>query len=182
MNEILPAAAQVPATAILGAGGILLLIWGRKLFSLALAVLGAALGLHLAQQYVHASPQVHLLIAALLAVGGFVLAIMAQKLAVAVGGFALGGLAAVYIGEAIQADMNTGLWIAIVLGAAVLGGFLGGMIFDFTVALLTSTVGALLLVKAAAVTFPVDTFVVIGLTIAGTVLQTRKSRKNRLNQ
>src|SRR5688572_5040156 len=98
--------------------GIVLLLFGRRLFWVFVAVAGFAAGWHFASENLDIHPQSSLLLVAIV-VGliGALLAIFLQKAAVAVAGFFSGGYLALslvmYLGEKSYG------WIAFVVGGAL---------------------------------------------------------------
>ena len=72
--------------------GVAILLFGRKLFWLFVAALGFAMGLEIAAYFMREPPVwMTLLVALVLGVLGALLAILLQKLAIAVAGFIAGG-------------------------------------------------------------------------------------------
>ena len=72
--------------------GAIILLFGRKLFWLFVAALGFAVGIEIANYFMHEPPVWMTLLAALgLGTLGALLAIMLQKLAIGIAGFVAGG-------------------------------------------------------------------------------------------
>lgn len=175
--------------------GVVLLVVGRRFFWLALAGLGFAAGLYLADQLVSASNPETRLIVALVAglVGGFV-ALAAQKLAVGAAGFILGawGTAEVLGRFGTQSFREAGLsdlgfWI---IPLAFVGGLIGllvaGKLFSAVLVLASSWAGASLVVGPLELATSWRTWTWIGLVVAGIVIQTglgsgRRPRRARLD-
>src|SRR5438477_12001630 len=82
--------------------GCALLFFGRRLFWLFVAALGFAIGLQLAP-YLSQNPPLWLSLLLSIGLGllGALLAVMLQKLAIAIAGFLVGGRVAVAIGAAL---------------------------------------------------------------------------------
>src|SRR5882762_9007846 len=87
------------SVAIVGALiGVVILLFGRKLFWLCVAAVGFAAGVELAPHLVHEpSPLLALTVALVLGFMGALLALFLQKIAIAVAGFLAGGKLAVAI-------------------------------------------------------------------------------------
>ncbi len=133
-----------------GAGlGVLLIFFGRKLYWLALGGIGLALGLFFARQVFHLDSRgEELLIALLLGLVGAVLAVQAQKIAIAIGGFLLGGGAVLWLAERLGWAQDMKLVLFVFIGA-VLGYLLAQGLFELALVLITAAVGAALVVNAS---------------------------------
>jgi hypothetical protein len=131
--------------------GLLLLLLGRKLFWLFVAVAGFVIGAK-ATPYIlpHQSELFTLLVAILLGLTGAFLAIFLQKVAIAIGGFAVGGyLAGVLCAPLIdsgRAGMESpGFWLCFVIGG-ILGAVLMMVFFNWALIILSSLQGAHLII------------------------------------
>ena len=161
--------------------GIVLLVAGRKLFWLALGGVGFLAGLFVASNILNLSSAVVELGVALFAgvVCAF-LAVVAQKIAVALAGFVLGGAGAVSIASFFEPSaLSEGTpWVLLAaLVGAILGTIVAPSLFEASLAAFTSLVGAMLVVSRLALGSPHETWVFIGLTLFGIILQTRGRRE-----
>lgn len=130
--------------------GIALLVLGRKLFWLFVGAIGFLGGMQFATAYLQGYGENIVLIAGLIGgLIGIVLAIFVQKVAVLAGGFIGGGYLALNIvqGTMPEAAGGQAAWIAFVVGG-ILGAVLVGVLFDWALILLSSFVGALLVVQS----------------------------------
>jgi hypothetical protein len=158
--------------------GIALLVLGRKLFWLFVGAIGFLAGMEFASAYLQGYSENIVLIAGLVGgVIGIVLAIFVQKVAVLAGGFIGGGYLALNIVEkTIQGSGGQPPWIAFVVGG-VLGAILVSVLFDWALILLSSFVGALLVVQSTGLgpnAAPIAFFL---LAAAGVMLQAWMKRK-----
>jgi hypothetical protein len=129
--------------------GVLLMVAGRRLFWVVIAALGAFGALALGGEYLPDSSRSLLWgSVALACLAGAVVAIIVQRMAVALGGFVLGAV--------ITHQAMTMLWGGeggVLIVGAILGGVLGSVLafhlFEVAVELISAGAGALLLVTAA---------------------------------
>ena len=156
------------------AGGLLLLL-GRKLFWLYVALLGFATGVTIAQRLFHIEPEwVQLLIGIALGIVGALLAYFFQEIAIAVGGFFGGAYVAtglLNIFTTTTAPSNDVVTWTLFLVGGVVGAILAIMLFDWALIILTSVAGALLVVEGLALAPAWASIVTIVLAIIGVVIQ-----------
>jgi hypothetical protein len=126
--------------------GLFLLLVGRRLFWLFVGGAGFLAGVIITRELIPIDPPWLALVLALLAgVAGALLGLFLQKLAVALAGFAVGGMALMSL-----AGLSPNDWLPLVLFLA--GGILGALLvlflFEWALIVLSSAAGALLLVRA----------------------------------
>ncbi|MCP4662841.1 MAG: hypothetical protein GY856_46200 [bacterium] len=159
--------------------GIALLVFGRKLYWLVLGGLGFLGGLWLASRYLDlGSAGLELGIAFLLGIVGAVAAVMAQKIAIAVGGFLIGGAAVLWLAQPYAPELGVWLWLLAILGAA-LGVFFAAILFEAALIVLSSLVGAGLIANASQLGRPRETWLFIILLGIGVMVQSARHRKLR---
>lgn len=156
------------------AGGLLLVL-GRKLFWLYVALLGFATGLTVASRLFNVQPEwMQLVIGIGMGILGAALAYYFQEFAVAVAGFfggayvATGLLALFPYTPSPSGDVVT--WILFIVGG-VIGAILAIMLFDWALIILTSVAGALLMVEGLSLTAPWAGLIAIGLSMIGVIIQ-----------
>jgi hypothetical protein len=128
--------------------GTALLAMGRRLYWLFLGGIGFVFGYDIAKQIIHDQPQNVILVIALCAgVAGALLAVFFQKVAVLVGGFVAGG----YLLVALLKEYGGGIghyhWLLFILGG-VIGALLMKVLFRWTLIVLSSFIGADLIVRS----------------------------------
>lgn len=161
--------------------GLALLIFGRRLYWLVLGGLGFYFGLILAGHLMKGfTSGMELGIAFLCAILGAWLAIWAQKAAIGLGGFLLGGaggfwLAASVLAPALEWRLEIGIWIIAAAGAVV-GVFFGALLFDATLIFVSSLMGALLMASRTDLGHPRELWLVLILLCLGILIQSRRSR------
>ncbi len=164
--------------------GLALLIFGRRLFWLAIAGLGAFVAVWLTFQLGQAlEPQMRVGVAVVAGLVGAVFAIAAQKAALNVAGTVLGALLCGWITYVVHTDFLFKDPAGWPLAAAIVGAFLGLLfaqkLFNAALILVSSGVGALLLTQGLSAVWlwdPMRETLAMGtLFIAGLLVQ--KGRK-----
>lgn len=163
--------------------GIALLIAGRKLYWLALGGVGFFLGLWLADQILNLrSTGLELGLGFLLGVLAAYLTTAAQRLAVSLGGFFLGGALTYWVavwGVTSQGWPNSGwIWLFVFVGA-VFGTLVGSVLFEASLVALTSLAGALLIAQNSQIGQPHESWLFLILLAVGMVAQSGRSRRPR---
>ncbi len=160
------------------AGGLLLVL-GRKLFWLYVAVLGFAAGLTVASNLFHIQQEgLALLIGLACGLIGALLAYFFQHIAIGLAGF----LAGAYITSSLMnfLGLHPGLlgWLLFVVGG-VIGAILMSVLFEWALIFLTSAVGTLLILEAFQVSGWIGWLAGIVLFVIGLVIQTSVERSER---
>jgi hypothetical protein len=128
--------------------GISVLTLGRRLYWLFVGVAGFALGVALASRFLGGQPNWVILVIALAAgILGALLAVFVQQLAIAVAGFIAGGYVAIYLVNMIGGGPGRFTWVPFVIGG-VIGVVLVAILFDWALIVLSSLIGANLIVEA----------------------------------
>lgn len=122
--------------------GVILLLFGRKLFWLFLGIAGFLIGMKIAPMLFGDEPRwIQLSIAVGTGCLGAIVAILAQRLAFALGGFFAGMYLALGVGHFFAlADANTMLLIALCGG--IIGAIIATLIMDTAITILVCLVGA----------------------------------------
>jgi Domain of unknown function (DUF4203) len=168
------------SVAIVGALiGVVILFFGRKLFWLCVAAVGFAAGVEIAPHLVHEpSPLLSLTVALVLGIIGAVLALLLQKVAIAVLGFLAGGKLAGAIAGAFFVHYAQYSTIIFVLGGLI-GAILLLVLFDWALIAVSSLIGAHLIQSTFVLPPSGSTIVFIGLAIIGIVVQASSLRRSR---
>ncbi|MEL7059587.1 MAG: DUF4203 domain-containing protein [Acidobacteriota bacterium] len=174
----LPAGIPVEPGQIVGLVlGAVLLVVGRRIFWLALAALGFVVLGDLARQlFAGASDDTQLVAAVIGGIAGALLAILAQRLAVAIGGVVLGAWAGLWLGATYAPGQDA--WIVLL---AAIGGLLGfalsKKLFAALLIIISAAVGASLLVGAIGLAPPWAPLVWLILVVTGVAVQSRGRRR-----
>lgn len=161
--------------------GLLLLVFGRRLYWLFVAGIGFLAGLELAPRLLPRQPEIAIVLAALaLAVVGALIAVVATKVVVGIIGFAAGGAIAVLLLKnlGMRDDLVAlGVWLI----AGIVGAVLSISVFDWAVIALSSLAGAGLIAVSAERLLGVPpvagTVLVIALAAIGVLIQARFLRR-----
>jgi len=164
------------------AGGILLVL-GRKLFWLFVAIVGFATGLTVAARFFQDQPEwLQLVVGIAFGLVGALLAYFFQEIAIAVAGFLAGGYIALSLAASVAGRTaptgDTFTWILFFVGG-IIGTILAFMVFDWALIVLSSFTGALLIIEGLKLANPLGWLVGLGLFIVGLVVQSRLERPPR---
>ena len=153
--------------------GLALLAVGRKGVPLLLAAVGFFAGFHIVTQYFEAAPQGVLFGVALAgAVIGLFLAFFIQKIAVAVGGLLVGGYFGYLLAMQFGWEQPGFPWITVGI-CAVLGILLAYFLLKWALIVLSSVLGAVLVVNALGIQHALGGLVFVVLLSAGIIFQAR---------
>lgn len=151
------------------AAGVVLLLLGRKLFWLFIAIVGFYLGFEVARVLFADQPQ---WLVWLIAIGagliGAVLAMFFERVAFALAGFYAGGYVALVIAERL-APGSMSAWPFFISGA--IGALCAALIMDWAIIVLSCLVGAALIVTALGLGDLASLVVYAALVAAGMVTQ-----------
>ena len=167
-------------SALLGlVAGALLLIAGRRLFWLFVGLVGFFAGLRFAPIVLSGQPEwMQWLVAALFGLAGMFLAIVLQRVAVAIAGFLVGGL---FVADLLGIDFaQPGLAeLLIFVLAGVVVAVLALWLFEGALIVLSSLVGAGLIVDALDVSSEISNLALLGLTVLGIAIQAGITARRR---
>ena len=156
-----------------GIFGLLMLLFGDRLYRLMVMAPGFFIGGYIATHHVNIDPEVQLFATVLCSiVGGFVM-LLVEKFTVALFGALLGGALTVSLANLIGGALSTE-WYWPVIGA-LLGSFLFPPLFKKNLALVTSGIGSLCL--AYSLEREQDTVFIVGVGVCGWVLQMMLHRR-----
>ena len=159
--------------------GAVILFFGRKLFWLFVAALGFAVGLEIAAYFMKEPPQwMTLLVALGCGVIGALLAILIQKLAIAIAGFVAGGRIAWAVAAAFFVDHAHYRGLTFVIGG-ILGALLLLALFDWVLILLSSVEGAHLIGNGITLPEKGALILFIALAAIGVIVQGSMLRRSR---
>jgi hypothetical protein len=161
--------------------GAVILFFGRKLFWLCVAAIGFAAGVELAPHLVHEpSALLSLTIAIVLGIVGALLAVFLQKIAIGVLGFLAGGKLAGAIAAAFFVHYAQHSTIIFVIGG-IIGAVLLLVLFDWALIVVSSLIGAHLIVYQSAIVLPQSGSIIvfIGLAVLGVLVQVASLRGSR---
>ena len=157
--------------------GVVLLLLGRRLFWVFVAGAGFLWGLFLAREYLNFSEEWQVLLAGLAAgLLGALLAVFLQKLAIGLAGAIAGAYLMMVLFESLGTEEWS--WVGLIIGAVV-GCLLLIMLFDWALIVLSSLLGALVIVDAVDLERDVELLVFAGALIVGLLAQAAQKRGRR---
>ena len=160
--------------------GVVILFFGRKLFWLCVAAVGFAAGVEIAPHLVQEpSPLLALTVALVLGLIGALLGLFLQKIAIAVLGFLAGGKLAGAIAAAFFVQYAEHSTIIFVIGG-IIGAVLLLVLFDWALIVVSSLIGAHLIVYQSAIVLPQSGSIIvfIGLAVIGILVQAASLRRS----
>ncbi len=159
--------------------GILVLTLGRRLFWLFVGVVGFALGFTFATDLFQGQPE-WLIIVIALGVGllGALLAVFVQQIAIGVAGFVGGGYITLTVANALGWDPGPAAWLPFLIGG-IIGLVLMIVLFDWALIILSSLVGASLIVQAIQLREPLEIALFVILVVVGIVVQAGLMRRDQ---
>jgi hypothetical protein len=165
--------------------GLLLLFRGRKLYWLALGGAGFFLGLGVAGRlFPTTTTGLELEFAFLLGIAGAFLAVLAQRMAVNIGGFVLGGAGGLWCAHLLSPMFKfpheISVWILAAVGA-VAGVYLASALFEVALVTLTTLIGAALIASRCPLEPPQDSWLLLVLALVGLLAQSSSGGSKKRN-
>jgi hypothetical protein len=156
--------------------GVALLVAGRRIFWLFIAILGFVAGMQLANFYLK-GPEWQTLVAGLvLGAIGAGLALFLERIAIAVAGFLAGGYILVALAAMLGFDQVPLKWLIYLVGA-IIGVILVSLLFDWAIISLSALAGASLILGAFSLEAGFARLAFLVLVIIGVVVQSGGMRK-----
>jgi hypothetical protein len=151
--------------------GLILLVFGRKLFWLFVAIAGFLFGIQFGGLLLSACPQwMRLLVALGTGFLGALLAILAQRVAFALAGFYGGAYLALIVAQSLAAESVS---IPLFVVGGVVGALIAALIMDWAIIVISSLVGAGAVVQALALGQRISIIIFLVLATAGILVQAR---------
>ena len=150
-------------------GGAILL-FGRVLYWLFVGVVAYFLGLELANNFLSGEQGMIMLIAIISGIIGIALALVARYMAVGLAGFLVGGFLFFQITVVSDFDAGEFGWLIFVVGG-VLGVMMVGFLSEWAVIILSSFMGAFLVLNELQVDESLQIWVYLGLVAVGMIVQ-----------
>jgi hypothetical protein len=156
--------------------GIILLLFGRKLFWFFVAVIGFYLGLVFATNYFNAESNWHgIIIAICCGAAGVVILYLLQKIALSIFGFFAGVLITFHLTEYLHLPFH---WWSILLGG-ILGMIIMASLFQLAVILFSSFFGSYMIMLELPSGFTAKTTIFVILALIGSLVQYSMMKKNK---
>lgn len=159
--------------------GLALLAFGRKIFWLFVAAVGFVGALTLLPKvYPDASGWTAIGIGLAGGIIGALVALFLQRVAVALAGFAGGGLFLVNIVDTFHIQTGSNFWIPLIIGGLI-GGVLMMLLFDWSLIVLSSGLGAYLVVEELHLSNTMALGVMFILFVIGVAIQSRGLKRKK---
>lgn len=173
----LPETFHIPASPVIILAGVILLAFGRKLFWFFVGVIGFAGGMYLGRHLFDANPDWALWgIALALGLGGALLALVLQKLAIGAAGFLAGGFFVLNLSAQLHWTTESLTPVFFVAGG-ILGALLTWVLFEWALIFLSSATGAYLIGREIHTGRTAGMVLVAVLALAGIIIQFRTRRR-----
>ena len=157
--------------------GVVLILFGRRLFWLLLGTLGFLLAFELVTEFAADTPAPLVwVLAAGVGIAGAVAAIFLQKVAVGVAGFLFGGYVVIWLMDYYALELGNVEWLIVIVGAG-LTAVLALAVLEETLMVLSSTLGAALLVGVSGFDAVAGVIFFVALVIVGITVQNRSQKK-----
>jgi len=159
--------------------GISMLTLGRKLFWLFVGCMGFAVGFYYTPQiWTIQSDLILLIIAVAGGIVGAILAILFQKVAIVLAGFAAGSFIAVNLMDLMGLIPGQFIWLPYIIGG-IIGAVLLFFLFDWALILLSSFSGAALVVQSIHFNPQLEKIVLVALVVFGLLFQYKLMASDR---
>lgn len=159
-------------------GGVLLTL-GRNFFWLFVGCIGFAIGLQYTPLLWNVkSPMISIVLSAITGIIGAVLAVVLQKIAVALAGFAGGAYITINLLNFTGLAWENLFWLPYLIGG-IIGAIVLFIIFDWALIVVSSFAGAMLIVQTADLTPRINFWLLCILFLIGILIQTMLFLKAR---
>lgn len=153
--------------------GLLLIIFGRKLFWLLVGGIGFFAGSYLASLIFQGSNEwVSIGFALIIGFIGALLAQFLQKVGIGLAGFILGGMVLSRLLSAVFSSLSVPQWLLFLIGG-LLGVLLTVVLFEWSLIIFSSLTGAWMITQVMALSFLASAIIFLILFLGGVLLQFR---------
>ncbi len=158
--------------------GIMLLMFGRKLFWLFSGAIAFVFGVEFIPLFLHGQSQnVIWIIALVLSIVAIVFAFLMQKIGLGVAGFMAGGYVAISLVNELRINISWLPWLLFAVGGVV-GVVLTLVLFDWAIVFLSSLSGAFLILQVTGFSLHLTKILFISLIAMGIAMQTIFAKSN----
>lgn len=160
--------------------GLVVLLFGRKLFWLFVGYVGFVTGFYYTTEVLAMPPGVLVfLIALMIGILGAILATFLQKVAILVSGFLAGGYVAMYLFMSLGGGTSTALFWLVQLIGGIIGALVLWALFDYALIVLSAIVGASALITTNMFHPQLNRILFVLLVLIGIIVQTRGFRQEQ---
>ena len=152
--------------------GVVLLLLGRNSFWLFVGCIGFAIGLQYAPLLWNIkSTTILIVLSAITGIVGAILAVVIQKIAIALAGFAGGAYITVNLLNFTGLEATNLFWIPYIIGG-IIGAIVLFIVFDWALIVVSSFAGAMLIVQTLDLNPHTNIWVLCALFVFGMIIQT----------
>jgi hypothetical protein len=161
--------------------GTILLVAGRKLFWLMVAVIGFVIGVQVATRFFHSSELINILAGLALGIIFAILAIFLESMAIGLAGFLGGGYILVSLAGLLGLDSGVLTWVFFIVGG-ILGVILIMSLLDWALIIISSLAGASLILDGFHLKLAVADVAFLFLVVLGIIIQASGLHGDRRTQ
>jgi hypothetical protein len=159
--------------------GLALLVLGRKLFWLGVGVIGFMVGLSLTLQWAdNRTGWVVIIVAVLAGIIGAALASLAQKIAIGLAGFLLGGYMVAWLLQLLAIRPEMWMWVLLIIGG-IIGAVTALSLLEPALIGLTAVAGATLVAQALNFGPVISALLFVALLVIGVIIQAKMLPQSR---
>ena len=165
--------------------GAVLLTAGRQFFWLFIGCIGFAAGLQYAPGlWDITSPLLLILLSIVTGIVGALIAVVFQKIAIGLAGFAGGGFMAVNLLRYLNLESDTLVWLSYIVGG-IIGAILLFMVFEWALIIVSAFAGAMVVIQTVDLNPRITPWLLFALFVFGILIQTllflraRAAKKNQ---
>ena len=165
--------------------GAVLLTAGRQFFWLFIGCIGFAAGLQYAPGlWDITSPLLLILLSIVTGIVGALIAVVFQKIAIGLAGFAGGGFMAVNLLRYLNLESDTLVWLSYIVGG-IIGAILLFMVFEWALIIVSAFTGAMVIIQTVDLNPRITPWLLFALFVFGILIQTllflraRAAKKNQ---
>jgi hypothetical protein len=159
--------------------GVVLLLFGRKVFWFSIGAAGFVGGWLLASNlFGSLDGSKQMMIALGIGLACALLALLLQRMAVGLAGFLAGGYLVIAAIRLLELDVNSLTWLFFLLGG-LLGTLLALKLFDWALILLSTLCGAMLVAQSSGLELVPAIALFVGLAAAGVLIQAGWQKRQR---
>ncbi len=152
--------------------GAVLLTAGRQFFWLFIGCIGFAAGLQYAPGlWDITSPLLLILLSIVTGIVGALIAVVFQKIAIGLAGFAGGGFMAVNLLRYLNLESDTLVWLSYIVGG-IIGAILLFMVFEWALIIVSAFAGAMVIIQTVNLNPRMTPWLLFALFVFGILVQT----------
>jgi hypothetical protein len=157
--------------------GLVLLVFGRRLFWLFVAIAGFLVAMEFAGVILGDQPQwVLVVVAGAAGLLGALLAVFAERIAFSLAGFFAGSYLAMIVAQSLSGNGNSIVWFSV---GGVIGAMFAALVMDWAIIILSCLVGAGAILQSVDLGQTMSFIVFVVLVGGGVVVQSKMMSRSR---